>query len=179
MWARRYMIETGATEHDLAAAAINARRHAVRNPRAMRRTPLTEEEYFASPMVADPYRTVDCTVEVDGACALLVTSLERARDLALPPAVIAGSGWRTHRFDLDMASILTYDAPSRNYLCYLRDELWGGAGITPASCCRTSRGWASANSAAPARICGSRWAAAGAPSSTRPAVCSPKAICTA
>jgi len=131
LWARRYMIETGANELDLAAAAINARAHAVRNPRALRRAPLDEAQYFAAPMVADPYRTVDCTLEVDGACALLVTRLDRARDLRLPPAVIAGSGWRTHSFDLDMASILTYDAPARNFGWYLQEDLWGGAGLRP------------------------------------------------
>jgi acetyl-CoA acetyltransferase len=131
LWARRYMIETGATERDLAAAAINSRRNAARNERALKNKPLTEEDYFTSPYIAEPYRRVDCTVEVDGACAVLVTSLDRARDLKLPPAVIAGSGWRTHRFDLDMASALTYDAPGRNYGYYLRDRLYGIAGLTP------------------------------------------------
>ena len=131
LWARRYMIESGATELDMAAAAINARRRGSLNPRAMRRTPLTEDQYFASPFVADPYRTVDCTIEVDGACAVLVTSLERARDLALEPAVIASSGWCTHQFDLDMGSILTYDQPSRNFGWHLKDRLWEQAGLSP------------------------------------------------
>lgn len=131
LWARRYMIETGATELDMAAAAINARVQAARNPRALRRHPLDLDGYFASPMVADPYRAVDCTVEVDGACALLVTRLDRARDLRLKPAVLAGSGWRTHSFDLDMASALTYDAPSRNFAWHMKDAFWGGAGYRP------------------------------------------------
>ena len=131
LWARRYMIETGATEHDLAAAAINARCHAAKNPRATRREPLTEADYFKSPYVAEPYRRADCTVEIDGACAVLVTSLDRARDLRLPPAVIRSSGWHSHRFDLDMASLLTYDLPSRNYAYHLRDRLWRDAELAP------------------------------------------------
>jgi acetyl-CoA acetyltransferase len=128
--ARRYMEETGATEHDLAAAAINARRRAQNNPRALRKTPLTEDDYFASPYVAEPFRRVDCTLEVDGACAVLVTSLERARDLRLPPAMIRSSGWQTHSFDLDMASLLTYESGARNYGHYLKDRLFGEAGLT-------------------------------------------------
>jgi acetyl-CoA acetyltransferase len=131
LWARRYMIETGATEKDLAAAAINASLHASANPRAFRKQPITETDYFKSPYVAEPYRRLDCTVEVDGACAVLVTSLERARDLKLTPAVITSSGWHTHMFDLYMASFLRYDKLSCNYAYYMRDQLWGMAGLRP------------------------------------------------
>lgn len=131
LWARRYMIETGATERDLAAAAINASMRASVNPRAFRRQLITETDYFKSPYIVEPYRLLDCTVEIDGACAVLVTSLERARDLKLTPAVIASSAWHTHRFDLDMASFLCYDEFSRNYSHYLRDRLWGLAGLAP------------------------------------------------
>ncbi len=131
LWARRYMIETGATEHDLAAAAINAARGASANERAFRRKEITEADYFASPYVAEPFRRLDCTVEIDGGCALLVTSLDVARDLKLPAVVIEGSGWHSHGFDLDMASALTYDAPGRNYGYHLRDRLYGLAGMKP------------------------------------------------
>lgn len=131
LWARRYMIETGATERDLAAAAINAGARASDNPRARRRQRVTETDYFASPYVAEPYRVLDCTIEIDGACAIVVTSLDRARDLRLAPAVIASSAWHTHGFDLDMASFLRYDAMSRNYAHHLRDRLWARAGLAP------------------------------------------------
>lgn len=131
LWARRYMIETGATERDLAAAAINASMRASLNPRASRRRLITEEDYFNSPYIAEPYRKLDCTIEIDGACAVLVTSLEMARDLKLAPAVIASSAWQTHNFEVDMANFLTYDDMSRNYAWHLRDRLWGMAGMSP------------------------------------------------
>lgn len=131
MWARRYMVETGASELDMAAAAINARRNAAKNPRAMHRKLITLEDYFQSPMIASPYRRVDCTVEIDGAACVVVTSLERARDLKLRPVVIASSGWHTHGFDLDMGSMLTYDTPGRNFGYHMRDALWGEAGLSP------------------------------------------------
>ncbi len=81
MWARRFLHETGQGEADLAAVAVTQREYAMANDRAFRRCPLTTESYLASPKVVDPFRAADCTVEVDGACAVVVTSLDRARDL--------------------------------------------------------------------------------------------------
>jgi acetyl-CoA acetyltransferase len=42
-------------------------------------------------MIADPYHLFDCCQESDGACAVVVTSTERARDLRRPPVLIAGA----------------------------------------------------------------------------------------
>ncbi|MFD1246805.1 lipid-transfer protein [Nocardioides ginsengisoli] len=131
LWARRYMIETGASELDFAAIAIAERRWAQQNPRAILREPLTEESYLASRWVAEPFRLPDCTTEVDGAAAVLVTSVERARDLRLTPAVIASAAWATHGFDLDMGSSLRYDDYLRNYAAHLADPLWRRAGVGP------------------------------------------------
>ena len=131
MWTRRYMIETGATEADLGAVAIAARRWAQLNERAQFREPLTLEQYFESPYVAAPFRVLDCTREMDGAAAVVVTSTERARDLRLKPVVIRGAAWASHGFDLDMGGRLSDDT-SRNFSTYLADRLWGQAGVTPA-----------------------------------------------
>jgi acetyl-CoA acetyltransferase len=132
MWARRYLHETGCGEHDLAAVAIAQRVHAMRNERAIVRTPLDLDSYLASPMVAEPFRIADCTSEVDGACAVLVTSLERARHLARPPAVIASAAYRAGaRPGLDIGDQLLYEDYTRNFTSLLRDELFGRAGITP------------------------------------------------
>jgi acetyl-CoA acetyltransferase len=131
MWARRYLIETGSTEEDLGAIAIAERSWAALNDRAILREPLTMEKYFDSPYVAAPYRVVDCTTEVDGAAAVLVTSLERARDLNQTPAVIAGSAWASHGFDLDMGGAFLYDDYSRNFASHLAEPLWKSAGVGP------------------------------------------------
>ena len=130
MACRRYMIETGATEDDLGAAAVALRSWALMNDRATFQTALTLEEYFSSPYIASPYRVLDCCREIDGAAAVVVTSAERARDLRMPPAIIAGSAWRSHEFDLDMGSRLNADS-SHNFAYHLRDELWGSAGLQP------------------------------------------------
>jgi acetyl-CoA acetyltransferase len=52
---------------------------------------LTLEDHQASPMIADPHRLFDCCLESDGACAVVVTTPERARDLAKPPVEILAS----------------------------------------------------------------------------------------
>src|SRR5215210_545928 len=79
---RRHMHEFGTTEQQLAAVALSARRNANRNPLALlhERT-LNAAEYFASRMIAEPFRLFDCCLETDGAAALLVVTRARARDL--------------------------------------------------------------------------------------------------
>ncbi len=132
MWARRYMIETGAGYEDLAAVAIVQRRYAERNQRAILREPLTLDDYLASPFVADPYRVPDCTREVDGACAVIVTSLELARRLRHSPAVIQGAAYRIgRRSGLDIGDALLWEDYSRNYTSLLAGDLWRSAGIGP------------------------------------------------
>jgi acetyl-CoA acetyltransferase len=131
LWFRRYMIETGATEDDLAAVACCSREWARDNDRAMVREPLSTDEYFQQDYIAAPFRRADCTFEVDGAHAVLVTALDRARDLRRPPVVISGSGWSTHGFDLDMAGVLRYPDQSRNGMTQLAPRLWASAGLGP------------------------------------------------
>lgn len=132
MWARRYMHEVGATEADLAAVAIAQRAYAELNDRAILRKPLDMDAYLNSPWIADPFRAADCTTEVDGACALLVTTLDRARDLAQPPVRVASGAYAAgRRPGLDIGDQLLTDDFTHNYGYLLRDELFGRAGIGP------------------------------------------------
>jgi acetyl-CoA acetyltransferase len=132
MWARRYLHETGGTAEDLGAVAVAQRRFAALNGRAIQRRPLDLDSYLASPMIADPFRAADCTSEVDGACAVLVTSLERARDLRHPPAVVASSVYRAGaRPGLDIGDHMLYDDYTRNFTDLLREELFARAGLSP------------------------------------------------
>ena len=79
---RRHMHLYGTRPEQLGQIAVTFREHASRNPRAvMGHKPMTLDDYFASPMIADPHRLFDCCLESDGACAVVVTTEERARDL--------------------------------------------------------------------------------------------------
>ncbi|MFN7954104.1 MAG: lipid-transfer protein [bacterium] len=86
--ARRHMHEHGTTSAQLGAVAVACRKHAARNPAALMRTPMTLADHQASRWVAEPLRKLDCCLETDGALAVVVTSVERARDLRQRPAVV-------------------------------------------------------------------------------------------
>ncbi|MCW2595400.1 MAG: lipid-transfer protein, partial [Jatrophihabitans sp.] len=89
MVARRYMHEYGATSEDFGRVAVADRKHAATNPNAwFYGKPITLEDHQASRMVVDPLHLLDCCQESDGGVAIVVTSPERARDLAHPPVVI-------------------------------------------------------------------------------------------
>jgi acetyl-CoA acetyltransferase len=90
--ARRHMHEYGTTREHFAHVAITFREHALRNPEAMMKKPLTLDDYFAARMIADPYGLYDCSLLSDGAGAVIVTSAERARDRRAPPIYIKGFG---------------------------------------------------------------------------------------
>ncbi|MEZ4334407.1 MAG: thiolase family protein [Myxococcota bacterium] len=90
--AQRHMYEFGTKREQLGAVAVAMRKHAQLNPNAlMRGKPMTMEDYLASPMLADPYKLLDCCVETDGAAAIVVTTEERARDLGRPIVRVEGA----------------------------------------------------------------------------------------
>ena len=92
--ARRHMHEYGTTREDFGHVAMAFRRHAMRNPEAVMRKPMTLDDYFAAPLVADPFGRLDCSLNSDGAGAVVVTSLDRAKDLRQRPVLI--KGFATH-----------------------------------------------------------------------------------
>jgi acetyl-CoA acetyltransferase len=132
MWGRRFLFETGGGAEDLGGVAIAQRRYAVANQRAARRRPLDMDTYLAAPYVVEPFRADDCTIEVDGACAVLVSALDEARDLSLRPAVVAAGAYRAGpHTGLDIGDHLLWEDYSRNYTSLLRDDLYGRAGLGP------------------------------------------------
>ena len=78
LYATRHMHEYGTTREQLAAIALNARRNAQRNPKAVLQGDLTMDDYLSSKMISDPLCLFDCDIAVDGVTALIV-STARAR----------------------------------------------------------------------------------------------------
>ncbi|HSL51538.1 MAG TPA: thiolase family protein [Candidatus Deferrimicrobiaceae bacterium] len=96
--ARRHMHHYGTTKEQLGAVAVSARGHAALNPRAQMRKPLTMADYLAARPIADPFGLLDCSVMSDGAGAVVLTTVERARDLATTPVRVLGFGGKaTHK----------------------------------------------------------------------------------
>jgi len=92
MAARRHMHLYGTTSRQLGTVAVTMRKHASMNPNAQMRKPITLDDYFASPLFADPFRLLDCSLVSDGGAAVVVTSAEMARGLTAAPIYILGLG---------------------------------------------------------------------------------------
>jgi acetyl-CoA acetyltransferase len=94
MMYRRYQHEFGIGDGALASLAINNRHNAALNPGAVMQKPISFDEYMASRFVAEPLRLFDYCIINDGAVAIILTTLERARDLRKRPVRIAATAAR-------------------------------------------------------------------------------------
>ena len=95
----RYDAQYGLDRDALAKIAVTQRGHALLNENACPklRKPLSRDDYYASRIIADPLRVLDCVMFCDGANAVLVTSTERAGALGLTRrARISGYGERSN-----------------------------------------------------------------------------------
>jgi acetyl-CoA acetyltransferase len=90
--ARAHMAAYGTTPEQLAAVAVNARRHAARNPNAQMRELISVEDVLSSRMIADPLHLLDCSLVSDGGAAVILTSTERAGDFPHDPVYLLGFG---------------------------------------------------------------------------------------
>lgn len=136
--ARRHMHECGTTPEQLAEIAVAARANAARNPRAMYREPITVDDVLASRMIADPLHALDCCIRSDGGGAVVVTTMERARDLAKAPVQVLGTGEALSHLHLSQWEDLTRLAAGEASAA----RAFAAAGITPADvdvlCCYDS-----------------------------------------
>lgn len=108
LYAQAHMHRYGTTSEQLAQIALNDRRNAARNPKAIYRQPLTLEDYLAARMISTPLRLFDCDVPCDGATAVVVSRDDRAADLRHPGVRVAAMGAALHdRPSWDQLSDLT------------------------------------------------------------------------
>jgi len=124
----RHMHEFGTTPEQLAQIALNGRRNAARNPKAVYRDAMTLEDYFASRMITTPFRLFDCDAPVDGSTALIVSAPGHASgvDHAVARVEAVGTALRGRpswdQFD-DMTTMAARDAGA---------ALWERTELTPA-----------------------------------------------
>ena len=92
---RMHMARHGTTRAQLAAVAVRNRANACANPLAHKPMRIEVSDVFESPMVASPYRRLDCSLLSDGAAAVVVAAASRAPKTERPRVCIAGSGAAT------------------------------------------------------------------------------------
>jgi len=128
MYAQRHFHEYGTTREQLAQIALNARRNAQLNPKAIYREPMTLDDYFSARLISTPFCLYDCDVPVDGATAMVVSHVDAARDCRKPPLRVesVGSALRGRpswdQFD-DLTTMALRDAGAM---------LWERTELTPA-----------------------------------------------
>jgi acetyl-CoA acetyltransferase len=88
--ARRHMEMYGTTSRQLAEIAVTVRANAILNDNAVMQKPMTIEDHQNSRMISDPLRLFDCCLESDGGAAVVISTSERAKDLAQKPIYIMG-----------------------------------------------------------------------------------------
>jgi acetyl-CoA acetyltransferase len=96
--AKRHMEHYGTTSEQFGHIAVAQRAWAAKNPLAQFRSPITVEDHQSSRMVVDPLHLLDCCMVTNGGIAVVVTTAERARTLAKPPAYVWGAA-QTHPGD--------------------------------------------------------------------------------
>jgi acetyl-CoA acetyltransferase len=92
----------GTTDEQLGTVATTFRDHAGCNPQALRRQPLTLEDYLASRYIVEPLRILDYCQINDGGVALVLTTAERARDLPNTPVHVLGAAQRARLTGSDL-----------------------------------------------------------------------------
>jgi acetyl-CoA acetyltransferase len=133
--ARRHMELFGTTAEQFGMQAVAQRFHASRNPHAIMRTPITLDDWRSARMIADPIRLVDCSLENDGATAVLVTTVEQARDLAQPVVVVLAQAMGAGPIHVALADYFRTSSSfdERDHAGrHIAKQVFGRAGLTPA-----------------------------------------------
>ena len=133
MFARRYMHEYSVTEEDFGRVSVAHRAFAATNPEAwFYNKPISLDDHHCSRWIVEPLRLLDCCPESDGGVAVVVTSVERARDLKSKPAVILAAAQGSGAGQEEMTSFYREDLARLSEAEVVARRLWETSGLTPA-----------------------------------------------
>lgn len=128
LMAQRHFHEFGTTREQMAQIALNARKNAALNPKAVYRDPMSMEDYLGIRMISTPLCLYDCDVPCDGATAVIVSHVDTVPDLRRPPVHVEAVGTALRgrpswdQFD-DLTTMACRDAAA---------QLWTRTDLTPA-----------------------------------------------
>lgn len=107
MIARRHMHQYGTTREHLAAVAVKNHANGAKNPLAHMRKVVTFEQVMTARPIAEPLSLYDCSLVSDGAAALLVASLDRAREFTSRFAQVLSVAQTSDHVPLDQKEDIT------------------------------------------------------------------------
>lgn len=123
-YAMRHVKKYGMTREQLAQIALTDRAHALLNPRALVREPLTMDEYMSARMISSPLCLYDCDRFSDASTVLIVSAGDALDEVVCKPIRIAATAGSVERHSWDQAEWMA---------CYATGEdLWKRTDYTPA-----------------------------------------------
>ena len=93
LMAGSYLSKYGISEDIPAKVVVKNRGNGAKNKNAHLQEPVTIDEVKSSPVVSWPIKALECAPESDGACALVLASPRKARELNRDPVRLKGFGW--------------------------------------------------------------------------------------
>jgi acetyl-CoA acetyltransferase len=127
LYFNRYVHESGIKPEQIAQISITQRRNASLNPKAIYRTPITLDDYFAAPIIATPLRIFDCDLPCDGATAIIVSRMDVARELRNRPIRLEAVGTNMHYRN----SWSQLDALATQAQPMVAEMMWGRTDLKP------------------------------------------------
>jgi acetyl-CoA acetyltransferase len=128
LMAQRHFHEFGTTREQMAQIALNARKNAEINPKAIYRDPMSMDDYLNVRMISSPLCLYDCDIPCDGGTAVIVSHVDTVPDLRRSPINVEAVGTALRgrpswdQFD-DLTTMACRDAGA---------QLWGRTDLTPA-----------------------------------------------
>ena len=128
LYAQRHFHDYGTTRETLGQIAINNRRNAALNPKAVYTDPLDMDEYLAARSISTPLCLFDCDVPVDASTAVIVSRADSRAEIA-NPVYLEAMGSALHgqdswdNFAPDLTSMAAFDAA---------EHMWSQTDLTPA-----------------------------------------------